>query len=161
MSALIGFEAAAYIENPTNNPGRLKTVVLYLKRTEKADFVAPLNIKFYRFDKENNKPGEELLKTNLIVKPKNRIYKLNIDVQSYNIPFPIDGICIGIELIDPKNESKKHDKIGPSVRYTNSSNKVLTWNNYRNKGWFNGSYYDKIISKNTNEMIGIKVLMEK
>jgi hypothetical protein len=162
MSTLIGYESVVYIENAENSSGKMKSVVLYLKRTENADFVAPLNIKFYCFDKENNRPGEALLKTNLIVKPRNRIYKLNIDVQDYNIPFPKDGICIGIELMDPKNESKKYDKIGPSFRLTASSSKMLTWSNYRNRGWKNGSAdRNKLSSKHINQMIGVKVLMEK
>lgn len=157
LFSVIGYETACLIENPYDKNGRLKRITLDLKKNHEADFIAKFNIKIYRFDKENNKPGEELLTKNLIIAPENRSYKLRIDVLEMKIPFPKDGICIGIELIDPNNESKSGDRIGPGFRFTFKESKPLTWFNFRGKGWFN-NYLDQKQNKG-NLMVGIDVLL--
>ena len=73
----------------------------------------------------------------MIIAPKNKTKKFNIEILDKNIIFPKDGICIGIEWLNNKNiKTKKVYKLGPSIAYTRDSNKEYTWGNYRGKGWY-------------------------
>lgn len=164
-SKLIGYNTAIYIKNKENRKGKLKTIHLYLNKTRKKTgwkapvFLAKLNIHIYEYDSINNKPGKELLHQNLIVKPKNRKYVLDIDVKDLNIIFPKKGICISVEFIDEHNKYKKHDHLGPSLRYTKSNNKKITWSNYRNRGWKNGFLRHK--TEIANLLLNVDVLFPK
>jgi len=163
VSSLIGYETCVLIENPFNKDGKLDEIYIKLRKRKNTQFIASLNIKFYSFDKINQKPGYELYTKNLIVKPKNRNYTLNIDVKDMDIYLPKEGMCIGVEFIDPNNESKKYDVIGPMYRFTFSTEKNLTWSKYRGKKWnigivrFDYNNDDRI----GNVMIGADVLFPK
>ena len=137
FTSSFGDEISVLIKNPYKITGKLKSIKLFLKKTKKADYVANLNIKFYKYDINNNIPGEEIYQKNLIIAPKNKTKKFNIEILDKNIIFPKDGICIGIEWLNNKNiKTKKVYKLGPSIAYTRDSNKEYTWGNYRGKGWY-------------------------
>lgn len=163
VSSLIGYETCVLIENPFNKEGKLDEIYIKLRKRKNTQFIASLNIKFYSFDKINQKPGYELYTKNLIVKPKNRNYTLNINVKDMDIYLPKEGMCIGVEFIDPNNESKKYDVIGPMYRFTYSTEENLTWSKYRGKKWnigivrFDYNNDDRI----GNVMIGADVLFPK
>lgn len=166
VSSLIGYETGVLIENPFRKEGKLKKVYIKLKKRKDVNFVASLNIKFYSYDAANKKPGYELYTKNIVVKTKNKNYTLNIKVEDFDIYLPEEGMCIGVEFIDPKNESKKYDRIGPAYGFKFSNEEVLTWSKYRGKSWRpgfvefkRGNFGDR--SKKGNVMIGVDVLMPK
>lgn len=163
VSSLIGYETCVLIENPFNKDGKLEEIYIKLRKRKNTQFIASLNIKFYSFDKINQKPGYELYTKNLIVKPKNRNYTLNIDVKDMDIYLPKEGMCIGVEFIDPNNESKKYDVIGPMYRFTYSTEENLTWSKYRGKDWKTGivKFDYRNDDRTGNVMIGADVLFPK
>ncbi|WP_304141867.1 carboxypeptidase-like regulatory domain-containing protein [Mesoflavibacter zeaxanthinifaciens] len=163
VSSLIGYETCVLIENPFNKDGKLDEIYIKLRKRKNTQFIASLNIKFYSFDKINQKPGYELYTKKLIVKPKNRNYTLNIDVKDMDIYLPKEGMCIGVEFIDPNNESKKYDVIGPMYRFTYSTEENLTWSKYRGKDWRTGivKFDYRNDDRTGNVMIGVDVLFPK
>lgn len=163
VSSLIGYETCVLIENPFNEEGKLKNIYIKLIKRKNAQFTASLNIKFYSFDSKNKRPGYELYSKNLVVKPKNKKYTLNIKVEDLHIYIPKEGMCIGIEFIDPKNKSKKYDIIGPMYRFTYSTEENLTWSKYRGKNWKTGiiKFDYKNDNRTGNVMIGADVLFPK
>jgi len=163
VSSLIGYETCVLIENPFNKDGKLDEIYIKLRKRKNTQFIASLNIKFYSFDKINQKPGYELYTKKLIVKPKNRNYTLNIDVKDMDIYLPKEGMCIGVEFIDPNNESKKYDVIGPMYRFTYSTEENLTWSKYRGKDWRTGivKFDYRNDDRTGNVMIGADVLFPK
>lgn len=163
VSSLIGYETCVLIENPFNKEGKLDELYIKLRKRKNTQFIASLNIKFYGFDKINQKPGYELYTKNLIVKPKNRNYTLNINVKDMDIYLPKEGMCIGVEFIDPNNESKKYDVIGPMYRFTYSTEENLTWSKYRGKDWKTGivKFDYRNDDRTGNVMIGADVLFPK
>ncbi|MFC5194566.1 carboxypeptidase-like regulatory domain-containing protein [Bizionia hallyeonensis] len=167
VSSLIGYETGVFIENPFNKEGKLKTIRIKLMKRDEVDFIASLNIKFYRYDVINKKPGTELYSKNVVVKPKNRNYTLKINVEDFNIFLPEEGMCIGVEFIDPNNQSKKYDRIGPMYRFKFSNEEELTWSKYRGKYWkpgfveFKRGNYNNNQNLKGNVMIGLDVLMPK
>lgn len=163
VSSLIGYETCVLIENPFSKEGKLDEIYIKLRKRKNSQFIASLNIKFYSFDKINQKPGYELYTKNLIVKPKNRNYTLNINVKDMDIYLPKEGMCIGVEFIDPNNESKKYDVIGPMYRFTYSTEENLTWSKYRGKDWRTGivKFDYRNDDRTGNVMIGANVLFPK
>lgn len=163
VSSLIGYETCVLIENPFSKEGKLDEIYIKLRKRKNSQFIASLNIKFYSFDKINQKPGYELYTKNLIVKPKNRNYTLNINVKDIDIYLPKEGMCIGVEFIDPNNESKKYDVIGPMYRFTYSTEENLTWSKYRGKDWRTGivKFDYRNDDRTGNVMIGANVLFPK
>jgi hypothetical protein len=158
MTSLIGYETCLYIENPTQTIGRVKRAYIDLKRRDNADYIALFNIKFYEYDEKNNTPGKELYSKNIFINPKNHKYRLWIDVERYNIKFPKNGICVGVELINTAGTVEKYAKFGPMFRYTISKkNRSITWSNYHDTGWRNGSTGGK--TGFVNPMIGVEVLL--
>lgn len=160
MFSLIGHETACLIENPKNELGKIKSLKLYVRKNKEADFVAKFRIKIYSFNRQENKPSENLLTKDLIICPKNKTYQYVIDLEDKKIPFLKDGVCIGIELIDENNVTKKGDKIGPGFRFTYGEEKQLTWYNYRNKGWGKNDLRNRKNNTMSNLMVSMSVLMK-
>lgn len=163
VTSLIGYETAIFIDNPRNVKGKVKRVYIDLKRRKNADYIATFNIKFYEFDSRNNKPGKMLYSENIYVTPRNRKYRLWIDVKNFNIAFPKNGICVGVELVNTVGKVKKYAYFGPMFRYTiNTDRQSITWSNYHNAGWQGGAIehekYRRAKTGTSNPMIGIEVL---
>lgn len=157
MTSLIGYETCIYIENPIQTMGKVRRAYIDLKKRHNADYIAMFNIKFYEYDEKNNIPGKELYSKNIYITPKNHKYRLWIDVEDYNIKLPKNGICVGVELINTVGKVDKYAKFGPMFRYTLSKkNKSITWSNYHNTGWRNGSTGNKMGF--VNPMIGLEAL---
>jgi hypothetical protein len=160
MFSLIGHETACLIENPKSELGRIKSLKLYVRKNKNADFIAKFRIKIYSYNKTAKKPEENLLTEDLIIIPQNKTYQYVINLEDKKIPFLEDGVCIGIELVDENNVSKKGDKIGPGFRFTYGENKQLTWYNYRNKGWAKNDLYNRKSNAMSNLMVSMTVLMK-
>jgi hypothetical protein len=166
VTSLIGYETAIFIDNPKNVKGKLKSVYIDLKKRKNADYIATFNIKFYDIDSTNSKPNNLLYEKNLYVKPKNKKYRLWVNVKDFNITFPKDGIYIGIEMVNTFGKVEKYSKFGPMFRYTISKNKdARTWSNYHNSGWRGGSIKHKKFKRSktgiSNPIVGIEVLYPK
>lgn len=159
FTSFFGDEVSTLIENPYNTMGKMKSLTLFLKKTKKADYTSKLNIKFYTYDPIEHRPGVEIHKRNLIIDPKNKKQKFNINLLEKNIVFPKNGICIGVEWINDKGiEPKLSYRLGPSLAYTRSSMKEKTWGNYRGKGWYLRTFKDGIHVNNA--LIQVEVLLQ-
>lgn len=163
VTSLIGYENCILIENPRKEIGKIKRVFLDLKKRKDADYIATFNIKFYEYDSINRLPGKEIYNKNIFVTPKNKNYRLWINVENLNIEFLENGVCVGVEMVNTIGEVKKYAYFGPMFRYTiNKNNKSLNWSNYHNKGWQGSSNKHKKFKKfktgTSNPMIGLEVL---
>ena len=163
MTSLIGYETCLYIDNPRNEKGKIKRAYIELKKRKNANYIATFNLKFYEYNEKNKKPGKALYNKNILVKPKNKKYRLWIDVSELNIKFPKNGVCLGVEMINTIGIVEKYSYFGPMYRYTITENKnSMTWSNYHNTGWKGGSNKHKSFKKfktgKSNPMFGIEVL---
>jgi hypothetical protein len=171
MNSLIGYETCVFIKNEENIVGKLNKVYVKLKKMKKSFpdyklYTAMFNVKIYEFDKEKNTPGKLISKENIYIKPRNAKYTLWVDLVKYNIMVPKEGVCVGLEMINPYGKVRKYDYFGPMYRYTLSKdNKAKTWSNYRDTGWKNGSTkhsrYKRSKAGILNPMIGIEVLFPR
>lgn len=163
MTSLIGYQTCILISNPRKTKGRIKRAYVNLKKRKNADYMATFNIKFYQYDLKKNEPGKELYHKNIYVEPKNRKYRLWIDVEQYNIVYPENGACVCVEMVNKIGEVKKYAYFGPMFRYTLSSDRnIKTWSNYHNTGWKGVSNkhkrYKNYKTGRSIPMIGVEVL---
>lgn len=162
FSFQFGTENCTYIENPYHKKGRLRDMTIYLSEMKdhakpckecKMDYLASFSIRFYEYDSIRKIPGKEIYKKLLIAKPKNKTYKMRIQLDSLDIIVPKNGICIGVEIVNTKYKNPKNTFafIGPSVGFAfieqflgNAIVKDPTsWVRYRNEGWNFKSYIKK------------------
>ena len=152
-----GTEHCTYIKNGGMKPGKITSVGIYLSRMKtynaldrllgkdknckgcKIDYLASYKITFYEYDKTAGQPGRQLHDRDIIVHPKNKIYKLVVDVDSLGIPLPKDGVCVGVEIINTKYTKPKSTFafIAPFIgfHYYKGTYKAESWVRYRNEGW--------------------------
>lgn len=143
-----GTENCRFIKNPYKKKGVLKSVTLNLKKIRdhtrqcrqcEVDYIASFCIKFYNYDTINNLPGSEIYNKNLIINPENKNYNLNINIDSLKIPFPINGLCIGVETVNTKyiKPRKTFALIAPFIKFTkaNETKTSSSWVRYRDEDW--------------------------
>jgi len=133
-----GDEFSNLIRNPFNKKGKLQTVILSLNKAKEYDYLSSYNIKFYEYDEKTKEPASLLYFENLIITPENKTYKLKINVQDLDIPFPKNGICIGVEIVNTqyKEPIKSMAYMAPKINFTHTKEKeILTWSRFRNKNW--------------------------
>jgi len=157
---LIGNEVAYLMKNERKELGRIKSIKLYFRNNTKANFIAKYRVKIYSYNKTENIPDYNLLSEDIIISPKNKTYQYVLDLKDKKIPFLEDGVCIGLELVDENNTSKRGDKIGPGLRLTYGEENEQTWNNYRNRGWYMPHNRDRTRTKIANLMLSMAVLMK-
>lgn len=157
-----GYEFSSYIENTYKKRGLIKEVILNLNKAVKYDFLATYNVKFYSFDSIKKQPGKLIYNENIFITPENRTYILKIDVEKLRIKLPIEGICIGIEVVNKENyKTKSMSIIAPKINFTHTKQKCSTWMRFMNKNWIlstNESHAKKGQFVNAN--INITALIE-
>lgn len=147
FSFQFGFENVTLVQNPYFNNGKIKKVILSLKKaTEdpkqpkwKIDYITAYNIKFYKYDARSQKPGEELYNKNIIVEPGNKTQDFVIDVDSLNILFPKEGVCVGVEYVNIKyvNPKSSFATIAPTMNFYEEEKlkPIVSWSRYRGEDW--------------------------
>jgi len=138
-SVPFGTETCLLIKNTESKEGKLKELAFYLKENKTSIYeVLPVyyKIKFYNYDSLNDEPRELLSYENIIIKPKNKTQKIIVDLEGYNILFPLNGICVGIEAVNPKSikSTKSMYTIAPILLKTHDK-KALSWSSFRGKKW--------------------------
>ncbi len=152
---LVGCQTALYMENDLNKTGYIQSVIAYFVFSDTLP-VIDVRIRIYECTNELS-PGNDLLLDNLIIKPKKG--KNIIDVSKYEIYYPSKGVFVAVDFIDSKNVTKgKKLNINPNIGYTYKSNKYLTWNNYRDKGWLLQRRFTSKKGIKGNPMLGIEIL---
>lgn len=131
-----GYEFSSYIENTFKKRGLVKEIMLNLNKAPKYDFLAAYNLKFYRYDSIKKQPGQLICNENVFITPENRTYILKVDVEKLRIKLPVEGMCIGIELVNKENyNTTSMSIIAPRINFTHTKQKYSTWIRFMNKNW--------------------------
>lgn len=152
-----GMEQAILIPNDKNKVGKIEEVSFWVGKEEQLFYNSRLTwfrIKFYSYDKEKNTPAGLLSYQDIIVKPQeNEKQNLKVDVSSYHIPFPKDGVCVVIETVNPKpsKESDHQYMTYPHLVYSNETTN-RAWKRYRGNNWFQESEEHRL----TNAIMGFE-----
>ncbi len=96
-----GQQAAIFLENHKGREGRLLKIQYYL--SDEGNTEAPFRVRIYRKEKETGKPGKDMLPEIIVVKPGIESGWYNVDLRTYNIEFPSEGLFVAMEGIFPND----------------------------------------------------------
>lgn len=118
-----GYEICTLIKTPYVQEQYVKSVILNIeKRLGRNPYLLNCyRINLYEYNVNVGKPGPKINVGDIIIFPENKNHALIIDVDSLMIPFPVKGLCVGIEtirLFDMPNDEESHD-VSSSVRMKN------------------------------------------
>jgi len=162
-----GAEKCTLIENLRHIKGKVLGLNFYVKENSNSQFkTLPTyyRVKFYSYNTDKKQPGKLLSSKDVFVQPENKTKKIIIDLTHYNVLFPEEGICVGIETIKPSNIILPKNPMyttAPSLVWVHGE-KLNTWSSFMGKKWsksnrksvFNKKYY-------TNPLIHLKVQFKK
>jgi hypothetical protein len=98
VANIIGGQYGRYFVNNSRKQGIVKTVSYYIYNLGHTN--TPFRVRIYSADFQNNRPGEDLLKENVIVTNNNGPGWFKVDLTKYRIQFPENGCYIMMEWID-------------------------------------------------------------
>ncbi|WP_456422928.1 carboxypeptidase-like regulatory domain-containing protein [Lutibacter sp.] len=153
-----GDQHAILIKNPFNKRGRLKNINFYI--TKNGFPTTPFRVRIYSYDRINNKPGKDLLNTNLIVSfNKKRKAWFTVDMEKYNIVFPKEGFFVAMEWIftsdnyyyftNMKMNSGNYEDVkcyGQTIGLTTKQKEVIYWRKYLGGKWYHMKYGNAMIN---------------
>lgn len=150
-----GFQISTLIENPRKTEGYLEAILINIVSSGKSR----LRIRIYSRDLKNG-IGHELTKKNLIYDVGRSKGLFTVDIAKENIPFPKDGLVIGVEFLG--NIGKDNSlvilngtEVETKIFLSQGDNQRNTWISFMGKG-FEREIYSQIYSSNCNAMIGLK-----
>lgn len=159
-------EHCTYIPNTLHKQGIMNKITLYLdefKEPRKGecctmDYLASYKISFYAYDSATKQPGAEIYDKAIIAYPENKTYRFSVNLDSLKIPFPANGVCIGVEIINTryKNPKTTFAYIGPFLGFYKYqlNNNPQSWVRYRNEGWkFKNVVHTNIKHKISNALM--------
>ncbi len=94
-----GSQYVIYLSYDKERSGVLKSVSYFMRRPPGGDVKAPFRVRIYALDTINNKPGEDLLKENLIVNASKNWSWFEVDLEKYNIIIPKNGFFVAMEIL--------------------------------------------------------------
>jgi len=165
-----GQEVALFIKNKKKKKGRIQN--LYFKLSSKGNIDAPFRIRIYQPD-SLGKPGKDILKDILVVRPDTKKSWFKVDISSYNITFPEEGLFVSMGGVFPNDfnfyfgeedfnnlsEDNSPDDLndlsfGQRLCY-NKKGRNNTWHKSLSHQWF------QLSKQRFNVMIKAKVIYKK
>ncbi len=128
---LPGNQIAVYIDNPSNKEGWVKNITFGIKDFGKCK--NSLRLRLLEADTITFYPTNDLLLDNIIFDISSLKRKNKIDLSSYKILMPKQGIYIMLEWISPDTNCDKNSYTSITANLENQTN--IVWLNYRDKKW--------------------------
>lgn len=165
ISLPFGYESLLHVKNE-NSLGKINTVTFFLKERLESDYdtyPAYFRVNFYKYDKVNEAPGNRLTYESILIKPENRTDKITINLSEYHVLFPVEGVCVGIEIINPNLKDPENPMYATSPNLMETHDKeALSWTRFRGKKW-NKNNRKSMFKKKfyTNPLIQLEVQHRK
>jgi len=105
-----------YYSNNKNKIGKLNEVKFFIGKKGKSK--SPFKIRILTVDSTTQHPSKNVLEKEIIVKGIKNQW-ITIDLKSHNIPFPKEGLFIGLEWIYPSKRKYKYKTKKRFYTYTN------------------------------------------
>ncbi|MCX8525771.1 hypothetical protein OF897_17795 [Chryseobacterium formosus] len=152
------WEMGLKFKNDLEKKGFVSNVTLYLHKTDTDVRNTNVEINFYTIDSLTGKPKMKLNKSKIIYTPSDKSRKQAIvNVEKLKIPFPLNGIFVSMKWLPNEFNDKK---LGPSIRYTTSSEEELTYERLYGD-WGSKAGQNPRKSSFVNMMMGLEVYIKK
>ncbi|MCX8533730.1 hypothetical protein [Chryseobacterium luquanense] len=152
------WEMGMKFKNDLGKKGFVSDVTLYLHKTDTDVRNTDVEINFYTIDSLTGKPKTKINKTKIIYTPTNKSRKhAVVNVEKLKIPFALNGVFVSMKWLPNEFNDKK---LGPSIRYTTSSDEKLTYERLYGDWELSGGQNPRKESF-VNMMMGLKVYIKK
>ena len=134
-----GIQYAFFLQNTEGTEGLIKNVYFNLDNDKKVKGTK-IRVRLYSRNKSKKSPDKDLIDKNIIVEVTSSGI-LKIDLEKYNISFPVEGCFLGLDLLGNGNE-KKVDLVHPHILayYPQESKNIFTegiWYSFMDNGkWY-------------------------
>lgn len=127
---------AIYIPNQNKEKGIIEILSFYLKKAKTGNSAGLFRVRLYSINPITKAPGEDILKSNIILKGDKNSTWLNVDIRNYNIDFPKDGFFMALEVLSKTNyksetslDKIKGDKSNfiPLIGLTTTKSESFSW----------------------------------
>lgn len=126
-----GNQIATFISNERAKEGWIKGVSFKVKQLGKCK--SSMRIRLIKRDSLDYKPSIDLLNENIIYRSTD-LKKINfVDLSSYKIMMPKEGIFIVVEWLYPDQDCDIHSYTSISANLSEPTN--IVWFNFRDKAW--------------------------
>lgn len=165
-----GQKVALYIKNKERKSGKIHKI--YFKLSKKGNFDAPFRIRIFKPDSAG-KPGKDILKEILVVKPDSKKSWFSVDVSVYDVKMPQEGLFVSMEGVFPNDfdfyfKDKDFEDLSPDETHEdltdlsygqrlcyNKKGKNNTWHYSLSHKWF------QLKKQRFNVMIRAKIIYKK
>lgn len=152
------WEMGVKFKNNLRKKGFVSNVTLYLHKTDPDVRNTNVEINFYTIDSLTGKPKDKLNKNKIIYTPTNKSRKhAVVNVEAHKIPFSLNGVFVSMKWLPNEFNDKK---LGPSIRYTTSSEEELTYERLYGDWDLKGGQNPHTKSF-VNMMMGLEVYIKK
>lgn len=128
---LPGNQIAVYINNPSNKEGWVKNISFGIKDFGKCK--NSLRLRLLEVDTITFYPTNDLLLDDIILDISSLKKKNKIDLSSYKVLMPKQGIYIMLEWVSPDTDCNKNSYTSITANLETQTN--IVWLNYRDKKW--------------------------
>ena len=129
-----GVRYAVLMDNGISKEGLIEKVTFKSEMERDKKQAANLRLRIYNVRTTSQKrPEDDLLFENVIVKPKNGW--VTIDVSKYNVPFPRNGVFVGVDWLESNVMTTSNERINPGICYYFGKGGATTLMSFRETGW--------------------------
>lgn len=130
-----GNQMALFIENKQGKEAWIKGVTFKVKEVGKCK--NSMRIRLLRMDSTKFMPSADILDENVIIKSSDLKKANYIDLTTYKIVLPKEGVFVVIEWLYPDNDCDKNSYTSIASNLLEPSN--IVWLNFRDKAWSKGN----------------------
>jgi len=150
-----GFQVSTLIENPRKTEGNLESILLNIVSSGKSSHRIHLPSLFTK-----QGIGNELTNKNIIVDIGRQKGVFKIDLTTYEILLPKDGLIVGVEFLGNIGQNNKlviinGSELNTKLFLSQGDSQRNTWIGFMGKG-YEREIYSQIYNTNCNAMIGIR-----
>ncbi len=125
----IGYIVVSFMENDRRERGWLREAIFDFDRFKSK---GKKKVRVHIFRNEKGEPGASLLDTSVFETVTPWHNKLKVDLSGFGIPFPKEGVFVGLEFVGNAKEPENCEGgcMGPTIPYT-SSDQPRTYLDFR------------------------------
>jgi len=150
-----GTVLALFVRNDINEEGTIKKLMVKFKKVKNNPLI---RFRLYANNGTGQGPGTEIPTKIAPIQLKTNKKKLVVDISDFNIPFPLEGIFVGVEIVNGGYYDKNTGYNYPFFMVTEKENGYNTWMSFMGNNWGHSGLTKLSEGTPLNVKFGIEVL---
>ena len=150
-----GTVLALFVRNDIKEEGTIKKLMVKFKKVKNNPLV---RFRLYANNRTGQGPGTEIPTKIAPIQLKTNKKNLVVDISDFNIPFPLDGIFVSVEIVKGGDYEKNTGYSYPFFMVTEKENDYNTWMSFMGNNWGHSALTKLSNGMPLNVKFGIEVL---